>query len=234
MLQADDSQKIVFIFFYTAIIYHLAHIMKAKGMKMPRHITFSGNGSKVIAILTTDKILLQDFTKLIFEEIYGNSYSADGLSIVYNAKNPKEATCKGGIINPEASDYSQIEKTKVVLKSTDNKSFVTEEDIYKSICSDEYIKQTTSQVKAFIEFTLGLNKKFSFKNNFGLDSDSFNIAEKECFKDLETYTKNGLKQKMKEVTEDDVIEESLFFYPLNGMLNALSSAICESKLSQKI
>ena len=55
ILMKDDSQKMVFVIFYVAIIYHLAQIMKLKTIKMPRYLSFSGNGSKIIQILTTDK-----------------------------------------------------------------------------------------------------------------------------------------------------------------------------------
>ena len=69
MLQLDGKQKVVFLLFYSSIIYHVAQIMKAKSMDMPRYITFSGNGSRVISVLSDDKSLLEKFTKLIFEKI---------------------------------------------------------------------------------------------------------------------------------------------------------------------
>ena len=40
MLLLDSNYKIVFVLFYSAIIYHLAHIMKAKSLEMPRHIKY--------------------------------------------------------------------------------------------------------------------------------------------------------------------------------------------------
>lgn len=226
MLQADSKQKIVFVFFYAAIIYHLANIMKAKGMPMPRHITFSGNGSKVIQILTPDADLLAKFTKLIFEKIYKKPYPADGLTIIQSPDTPKEATCKGGISSPFQQDYSQIIDRKVVLKGTDNQSFITNET-YGNINDDNYISETTEEVKRFIQFALDLNNDFSFKNNFGVNSQSLAIAKSECLRDLRTYTANGLAQKRKEVSDDDKIEETFFFYPLTGMLYALSSKFLE-------
>ena len=64
ILQDDEKFKIVFILFYTAIIYHIAQIVKAKGLDVPRHISFSGNGSKVIRIITPDAKLLARYTKI--------------------------------------------------------------------------------------------------------------------------------------------------------------------------
>ena len=116
MLADDNRGKYVVILFYVAIIYHIAKLMKAKNFEMPRHITFSGNGSKVLNILTTNDATLVQFTKLIFEEIYGCKYSIDGLDII-RPENSKESTCKGGIIlTPfQSQDYSEIRKMKTIL-----------------------------------------------------------------------------------------------------------------------
>lgn len=234
MLRFDDSQKMIFIFFYVAIIYHLAQIMKSKKMDMPRHINFSGNGSKVLNILTTDMKVLEEFTKIIFEGIYKSPYNSNGLKIHPIGNNPKEATCKGGISCSVAQEYSKIADTKVVLINAENNLFVSNET-YKKVKEEEssFINQTVKDASEFIKFTLNLNSRFSFKNNFGLDIASFEIAKKTCFNDLNDFTQNGLTQKLEEVTEYDNIEETLFFYPIIGMLNALSLAIFESKQSKK-
>lgn len=225
MLQLDTQYKIVFIMFYSAIIYHLAKIMKAKGENMPRHIAFSGNGSKVIRILTSSDTTLEKFTKKIFEEVYGQKYPIDGLTILQNVNNPKEVTCKGGLSNPIKQDYEDLASTKMVYKTVINgeEAFVKNET-YGDI-NDSYLNKVVDEVKSFILFVIDLNKDFSFKNNFDSSETSLNIAKNECMRDLLTYTKNGLENKKKEVSDSDTIEETLFFYPLSGMLNALISAI---------
>jgi hypothetical protein len=225
MLQVDDKQKIVFIFFYAAIIYHLAHIMKAKNMPMPRHIAFSGNGSRVIQILTTDNSLLVSFTKLIFENIYRTPYDNNGLGIIHNQNNPKEVTCKGGISSPNPQNYQTVSGTKVVLSN--NQSFISNET-YRSINQEDYICQMTKEASNFVDFVIRLNDVFPYKNRFGISNSSFDIAKQEGSRDLETYARKGLTQKLAEVSLDDLIEETFFFYPLNGMLHALCNAIYES------
>jgi hypothetical protein len=232
ILQVDDTQKIVFVFFYVAIIYHLAHLMKAKEIPMPRHLTFSGNGSKVIQILTTNTHLLENFTRLIFEKIYGKKYPTDGLTIIQSPKLPKEATCKGGIISQVKQDYTQISSTKVVLKGSDNCTFISDET-YGNIDKQEYIDRTTEEIRKFIQFIFDLNNDFSYKNNFGVDNSCLITAKEECFRDLTSNTENGIKQKLSEVSDDDLIEETFFFYPLKGMLYNLSKKIHELNLHNK-
>jgi hypothetical protein len=225
MLQNDENYKIVFLFFYAALIYHVAKIMKAKGMEMPRHIGFSGNGSKVVQALSIGTSTLEQFTKIIFERLYNQPYPKDGLTILI-VPNPKEITCKGGLLNNTPQDYDSISSTKIVLKSGANggNPFITTET-YEQI-NDEQVKACVQEVEDFIQFVLNMNKEFSFKRNFGINETSLSIARDSCFRDLKTYIERGLQKKLSsEVQKGDVIEEPLFFYPLNGMLNALSAAI---------
>ena len=225
MLLLDSNYKIVFIIFYAAIIYHLAHIMKAKSLQMPRHIAFSGNGSKVIRILTSSDSTLEKFTKKIFEKIYGEKYPVDGLTILQNENNPKEVTCKGGLSNPTFQEYEDMASMKMVYKAVhENGSAFVEGETY-ALVDEVYIKGTVDEVKNFVNFVFDLNREFSYKNNFDSAEISLDIAKQECLRDLETFTKNGLDIKRQEVSDNDVIEETMFFYPLNGMLNALISAI---------
>ena len=225
MLLLDSKYKIVFIIFYSAIIYHLAHIMKAKSLEMPRHIAFSGNGSKVIRILTSSDSTLEKFTKKIFEKVYGEKYPIDGLTILQNENNPKEVTCKGGLSNPIYQEYEDMASMKMVYKAVqDNGEAFVNSETYGQI-DENYIQRTVDQAKDFVSFVIELNREFSYKNNFDSSEDSLDIAKRECMRDLVTFTKNGLEIKRQEVSDNDVIEETMFFYPLNGMLNALISAI---------
>ena len=233
MLLLDTNYKIVFVMFYSAIIYHLAKIMKAKGNSMPRHIAFSGNGSKIIRILTSSDATLEKYTKKIFEKVYSQTYPSDGLTILQNENNPKEVTCKGGLSNPTKQDYDDIASTKIVYKSAnDGLHEFIESETYADI-NETYLNKVVEEVKVFIQFVFDLNKEFSFKNNFDSAETSLNVAQEECMRDLLTYTKNGLENKKKEVSDNDIIEETLFFYPLSGMLNALISAIYKKNNSNQ-
>ena len=229
MLQNDNDFKIVFLLFYSALVYHVAMMMKSKGKEMPRHICFSGNGSKVIKILTTSNETLEEYTKLLFEKVYGEKYPFDGLTILQNERNPKEVTCKGGISSMNSQSYNQIARTKIVLKSMkdDNNPFVSTE-IYADI-DDNYIKKSLKSVEGFLDMIFALSKEYSFKNYFDVSDMSFQIAKTECYRDMGIYLQNGLAVKRTEVSENDPIEETLFFYPMNGMLNALISAIYAKK-----
>lgn len=222
LLQEDENFKIVFIIFYTAIIYHIAQIVKTLGLDTPRHISFSGNGSKVIRIVTTDSRLLAKYTKLVFEKILGKPYGKElELLGLERDSNPKEATCKGGIISTENEESSG----EIIVFKSNCSGQVTSADTYAAI--DEHYKEcTVNAVKDFFRFVLvDMNEAFDFDDNFGVTSSSVRIAQETAEKDLLTFLEKGISQRMEEAETNDMIEETFFYYPIKGVLNAISAEI---------
>ena len=66
----------------------------------------------------------------------------------------------------------------------------------------------------------------------GVDAKSIQIAKDVCYRDLLTFANRGLRNRLNEVDATDEIEETLFFYPLVGVLNVLAEAICEQNTNQ--
>ncbi len=229
ILQEDEDFKIVFIIFYTAIIYHIAQIIKHLGLEVPRHISFSGNGSKVIRVITTDSQLLARYTKLIFEKVIGKPYGKElELLGLERDSNPKEATCKGGIIGVESEDNAD----KTIVFKSDCSGVISSSDTYASIDRDYKLK-TISSVKDFFKFVLvDMNRDFSFDRNFGVKASSILAAIETSTKDLETFLEKGLAQKREETEAEDKIEETFFFYPIKGVLNAISANIYKTLSNQ--
>lgn len=224
MLADDNRGKYVVILFYVAIMYHIAKLMKAKGFDMPRHITFSGNGSKVLNILSTNDATLVKLTKIMFEEIYGKPYSIDGLDIIRPA-NSKESTCKGGIIMApfQSQDYGVIKDMKTILIGSDDNRFADDHMTYNEI-SESDLEAVVAIIKDYIEFTFNIDKKFSFYDNFDVDRSIMDKVKDLCYRDIRTYLDNGLSIKKSEISQDgadDNLEETLFFYPLVGIINAV-------------
>ena len=225
ILQNDTKFKMVFIIFYTAIIYHIAQIVKTKGLKTPRHIAFSGNGSKIISIISSDPKILGKYTKVIFEKVLGTKYgSALDILGLEQGSNPKESTCKGGLIAAEVYDE---EPETLVLRDSSGK-LASADDTYSSI-SDAHKAEIVKTVKDFFRFALTeIPSAFNLDNNFGVDNVTMKIAKEECIKDLETYLDKGIELSIKESgNKDNQIEDAITFYPIKGALQSLSSKIQE-------
>lgn len=224
-LGIDEDFKIVFIIFYSAIIYHIAQITKELNLDMPRHISFSGNGSKVIRIITTDSKLLARYTKLIFEKVLGKPYDKElELLGLDKDSNPKDSTCKGGLLSDEDEDCRDL---SIVLKG-DGSGIVQRSDTYDSI-NEVVRKGTIEAVEAFFRFVfIELKKNFDFDKNFGMREPSLKVAYTAAMKDLRTYLDKGIANRLEETEKSNIIEESLFFYPIKGALQEMSAEIFNS------
>lgn len=232
VLQNDEKFKIVFILFYTAIIYHIAQIAKKEAFGIPHHIAFSGNGSKVIHILTSDVKTLQAYTQKIFEKVMGQT-SNSTLEIlgVERDSSPKEATCKGGLVAAGAHDKNE---TKQVTLRDSSGALVGENDTYAQI-DDARKDEIVKTVEDFFDFALKeIPSVFNLDDIFGVSHDSLKIAREECKKDLRTYLDKGLKMSIEESgNKDNRVEDALSFYPLKGAIQALSAKIQEYYKSNK-
>ncbi|MDP4268725.1 MAG: hypothetical protein Q8909_01230 [Bacteroidota bacterium] len=234
-LSDDDDLKYVFILFYSSILYYVARSIKAKGLQMPLTIAFSGNGSKTLSVLSSDKGVLKKFAKLIFEAVFDEMYSnTNDLDIIFEEK-PKEATCKGGIAKPESQNFDEIDDIKSSLIGYDMVTFAHNHSY--SIIDERILNQISEEVIRFIEFTFTLNKNNDsfFVKRFSANAKIADEVKRICLCNLHEYTKKGLHKKLEELrslgAEGD-IEETLFFYPLIGVLNNLAREIAKIKTTK--
>lgn len=226
ILARDEKQKILFLLFFFAIVYHIANIIKVGGFNSPQYMVFSGNGSKIINVVTKDSALLSKLTRRIFELVIGKPYMHSKLEMVYNQPQPKESTCKGGITSPSAQPYSDIADLKKTLKG-DNSGFVTSNDTYGAI-DDRLIKNVSSCYREMLDMFFSICNEMNFANCFLIDKKAIEIAKSACYEDIDLHIKNGIDKKKKECSnqsDDDVREETLFFHPLAYSLCPLSAQI---------
>ena len=235
MLNDDKKQKIVFLLFYAAIIYHTAQVMKAKGQSMPRHLTFSGNGSRIVNVIGT-KGTLEKVATVIFEKIfsvkYGDNAQPKKLEIIPNSSNPKEVTCKGTISILDKSQLD-VEVSSTVLLGIDDITFAGKISYNElSVKTVDLIDKINNQVEAFFTFVLDELLKCEIKKQVGTETleQALGIPKSSIEKvkevlsnkeDLRNITKNKIVNKDK----NDVIEETFFFLPIPTLLKTISREI---------
>lgn len=200
--------------------------MKAKNLGVPANIAFSGNGSKVVTVLSSNKSSLEKLTRCIFK-IIDNNTDIGRIKLIINSDNPKEATCKGGLFL--SNEPADIDATKSILLGVSKE--VLGDDLTYADAERRYA-DVVNDVQEYIDFIVfKLSDHISLKNEFGIDKQYLDLAAK-CFNEnLLTYVEKGVRLKLetKDVSEDDKLEEPLFFYPIIGVLNDLSNRICEDK-----
>ena len=90
--------------------------------------------------------------------------------------NPKESTCKGGLLGDIVTD----DRDKIVIKKAFGPDFISKEDTYDHV-DEEYINRSVEAIKAFYDFVLkDLDDAFDFDANFGVSKQSLQIARTEC------------------------------------------------------
>lgn len=223
-LEADDKMRYIFIIFYGSIIYYLARAMKYKGLQKPKTIAFSGNGAKTLHVLSPELSYISEFFKLIFDEVYNDN---TGVLDVKIEKNPKVATCKGGI-------EKQIQYNISDLK------YVFVEEGFNSELPDPKYQDVTNDVKdrivksvqSFLQcmFNLHENNNRFLVVKLGADSSIYQSVKDKCLGDFSLTKLNnsinaGFNRKFNEVANSDKLEETLFFYPLIGFLHDLAYEI---------
>lgn len=222
-LMRDDKQKIVFFVFYTAIIYHLAKLMKLSGLEVPSNIAFSGNGSKVVSVLSPSTDSLERLTTAIFKLIYNDVDIVKDIKLILNSVNPKEATCKGGLFLDREPD--NVNEVKTILLA-DN---LINDETYRNVSSlYDVVIEEVQQFADFLVLKLAKERTISLSGDFGIDPSYMTMVIDSFNGDLRTFIEKGVESKLNshDVGLEDKIEETLFFYPIIGVMNELSDKIC--------
>jgi hypothetical protein len=229
-LSNDDRLRYVFIVFYASIFYFIAKSMKAKGLKKPKTMAFSGNGAHSLRIVSDEMDMIERFVKLIFDGVYGNT---GGSIEVMMEKNPKIATCKGGIKKPVSQDYETINNIKTILAGNDLDTFSDKRLTYADITEDVQ-NAVVQSVKDFFIFLFDLhsNNNDFLSSKLAAEPAIFNQVKEFILGEkgeqlLSVSMFKGLKNKRQEVNDETKLEETLFFYPLVGVLHDLALEITE-------
>lgn len=226
LLTGNDKIRYVFIIFYASIFYFIAKSMKSIGLRKPLTLAFSGNGSHSLRIVSDEKDMIARFAGLIFDGVYGDGLK--GKLQVIMEENPKKATCKGGILIPVSQDYDTINSIKTILIG-DNLSVYSDQQLIYSDVTPEIEIAVVDEVMSFFEFLFEMHKN---NNDFlisklGADPSIYSTVKEICLDKTTLHQSllDGIYHKRQEVNNDTKVEETLFFYPLVGVLHELALKI---------
>lgn len=214
-----SEYRLNFLFFFSSIIYHCGQLLKSQNAQRPVCICLSGNGSKVIDLITTDKRKLSKICQYLVNAAFETSdinYSPQ--VILPKADERKEATCFGGLYKEENSG-TPTKFTYLGISSSDTDNF-KQVDEYKQITTslEESVK---GNLKIFINVFKKMNGHLNFKNDLGLDVPLDALGN---FM-ISNINKNYQYEKDRNSNEtkpDEKINNSPFFWALKGLLFDLS------------
>jgi len=227
MLAAESELKLVLVFFYGAIIYHIAQLMKAKGMEVPEYITFSGNGARLVKLTDGGNLeTLNEYTRIIFSDVFETN--APVIEFRFNEKS-KEITCKGGL---ECTDFTLFHKLEkqigTVLVGGAQQSLIPGTSLrYSQLNDEQLIQDVCSAVSQFVDKFFEWDRQFNYYQHFGVNPSRFEQYKKLLKDKVRNDLQSGITEKLKELAGNVNIdlEETLFFYPLIGAMNRLAYKI---------
>ncbi len=227
-LKQDRKLKLPILIFYGAIIYYSANLLLKQGTaETPKNILFSGTASKTIKIIDTQvgNPNIAGLFKYFFKKVMG--IENDQINIALS-ENPKEITCKG-VLRADLDGSSINSPVVFWLGGNDNSVWSKALNKTSDIAITPYYRDLeTAGNKTLIEnsinqfFTLldDYFKGVSLEGNFGIDNAAYLKFKQLRSTNIQDFLEQGLKAFFK--SPEKHIEETLFFYPLIGILNKLA------------
>jgi len=224
-LSHNKKLKYVFILFYASIIYYIAKAMKSKGLKKPLTIAFTGNGSKTLSVLSTNTKTISEFAVIIFDKVYNDGTSTK-LDIIYEEE-PKKATCKGGILDPTPQTPSDIRGIKSTLLGDNMDVFSNENNLKYGELDEEILDKIVDSTQDFSNFLFDLHEQNHEFLTSSLSADENILEEVKQIATDRIELMQSLKSALRTKGQNKKIEETLFFYPLIGVIHKLAQRISE-------
>jgi hypothetical protein len=226
LLQTEKSIKLVILVFYAAIAYYSAILAKKESICSPKNILLSGTGAKTAWILDPSQGFknLCNLFSFYFEKI---NHGDDKNMSISLSPIPKEITCKGALkvgIN-ESVTLNKIKfwiggkENDMWAKSIDKETECILAPKYKDI--DQVAKSDIT--KSILDFYSILDEfvsRINLSAVFNIDPAAYELFKEMRRENIDDYLSRGLIAFNK--NKENHIEESLFFYPLIGILNQLA------------
>ncbi len=233
LLEKNKKLKLTFLVFYAAIAYYSANLLYKTGIGVPKYVLLSGTASKTATIIDPSKSLknLTEMFQAIFKAVYRNQI-IETIEIKLSPI-PKEITCKGALkaMIDEGVNESPI---KFWIGGNNENEWGNILDRNKDIAKTPRYGDITSVQKSEVEDSINnfyqifdnYINSLSLEGKFMIEKSAYDTFKTIRKKNIKEYLMRGIKAYYKE--NDKRIEETLFFYPLIGMLNNLSYSLAEN------
>lgn len=205
--------KFSYLLHLSALIFHSCSMLKFHKHPAPKCIVFTGNGSKYVDLIQT-KGYIEKICGFFLREIFG--INTKNPQIILPASNRKEATCFGGLYQPfnAIREFAAVNYLGFEASSESFKKY-SEIDLRK----EHVFNSLENSFGEFIECFFRMNDTgdLSFKRNFNIESNLTALKNYILSKARENLS-TGYDKRRKLVAGGDEITDSLFFYPIVGLI----------------
>ncbi len=233
LIKNDQALKMSILLFYAALGYYVAQLMKQTGFAIPENILFSGTGSKSLSFLDTSTYKnVSDLYEYLFKSVYNEK--ATGKIKIMQSPMPKEITCKGGLLADDINNELPVKFWMGKSESKGASGIVDSENLrdvpkYKSI-GQEQMHAVLESVQHFYRLLDSYFENKRIENLYGISRDAYVTFKDVRNDDLVHFFEKGIDVKIREEGNDPnlPLAETLFFYPLTGVLNKLAYKLAET------
>jgi len=228
LLKQDRKMKLPILIFYGAIIYYSANLLKKHGItEVPKNILLSGTAAKTIKIIDShiNYPNISSFFKFIFIKVM--DFETSNLNVVLS-ENPKEITCKGVLkadINKDIINCPMVfwlggDNDTIWSKALNKNSDIPKTPYYRDLETENNKSLIEDSINHFFDLLDDYFTTINFEGDFGIDNSAYQKFKEMRSLNIKDFLENGVKAFYK--SPDKHIEETLFFYPLIGILNKLA------------
>ena len=230
LLEKDNKLKLSILVFYGAIAYYSANLLKKAGINIPKNILLSGTASQSAPIIDTSEDLtnLSSMFQFIFERVY--KVEAEKRLRIELAPIPKEITCKGAL-KANIDDSIKESPIKFWIGGTQDNGWGNVLDREKDVqntpkygdLKPEQVDEIGKTIQNYYSILDEYIQTIRIESKYSIEPSAYKIFKELRKDDIKHFLGRGIKAYRKEA--DAKIEESLFFYPLIGILHKLSCAL---------
>ena len=230
LLESHNRMKLPIFIFYGALAYYSANLLKRAGMDIPRYVLLSGTASKTAAIIDPSSRFskLSGLFRYFFEKTWMRKAELPEIKL---SPIPKEITCKGvlkvGIkenVTENSIRFWIGGKEGIWDKAFDKLKDISATPKYGDI-NPGVEKMLEESVLDFYSLLDGYVGTVNLEGDYHIEPGAWEIFRRMRSDNIREYLKRGQKAFYK--SSDKHIEETLFFYPLIGILNKLSFELSE-------
>lgn len=228
----DELNKGDFKFSYllhlSSLIYHSYKLLQFHNHPAPKCIIFTGNGSKYLDLIQT-KDYIQKICSFFVKELFGSNEKAP--QVIMPASNRKEATCFGGLYQPFGAQRQFSAVNYLGFETpTDNFKKYSDIDLQKEKVYNSLGTSFEEFIKCF--FKMNESQELSFRRNFAIE-ENLNAVKYFMLSKAKENLSTGYDKRRKLVDGGDEITDSLFFYPIVGLVYQVNK-LTKEKLNEFI
>jgi hypothetical protein len=232
-LRAHRRLKLPILVFYSALLYYASKIIKQQNGKIPKNILFSGTAAKTLKIIDAQRNFpnVSNLFRHIISKVTG--MSVDQLKIALS-ENPKEITCKGALKAGLRETLYNC-PTLFWLGGTENsnlgqvlssKTKMVETPLYSDLENEKNKKLIEESINSFFDLLDKYVRTINLESEYGIDYSAYEVFMNIRSRNVQDFIDQGIKAFYKLPAKH--IEETLFFYPLIGILHTLSLELSNS------